>query len=80
MAEFSVEYCKQSDIGFDGDFSIIEEFNKLKTNHVKPIICEGYGCIAIVNHDDVLKLMFPVGFDGDFALLDYETFVNDFNK
>jgi len=52
MAEFSKQYCELHDMGFDGDFDILEEFNKLKYDHYVPYICEGYGFIAIGKSDD----------------------------
>jgi len=52
MAEFSKQYCELHDMGFDGDFDILEEFNKLKHGHYVPYICEGYGFVAIGKSDD----------------------------
>jgi hypothetical protein len=47
MAEFSKQYCELHDMGFEGDFDIMEEFYKLKPDYYIPYICEGYGFIAI---------------------------------
>ena len=47
MAEFSKQYCEISDIGFDGDFDVYEEWAKLKPDHGVAFICEGFGFSAI---------------------------------
>ena len=47
MADFSKQYCTTHDMGFEGDFDIIEEWNTLVPGYIKSIICEGYGFIAI---------------------------------
>jgi len=52
MAEFSKEYCIQKKMGFEGDFSIKEEFEKLENDHYISIICEGYGFFAIARNQD----------------------------
>ena len=52
MAEFSKEYCIERNMGFEGDFSIKEEFNKLEKDHDIGIVCEGYGFIAIARNKD----------------------------
>jgi hypothetical protein len=52
MAEFSKQYCERNDMGFEGDFDIIEEHSKLTPGNYVPYICEGYGFIAIGKTDD----------------------------
>ena len=52
MAEFSKEYCIERNMGFEGDFSIEEEFNKLDKDNHTGMICEGYGFIAIARNQD----------------------------
>jgi hypothetical protein len=52
MAEFSKEYCIERNMGFEGDFSIEEEFNKLDKDHHTGMICEGYGFIAIARNQE----------------------------
>lgn len=47
MADYSKEYCDNHDKGFPHDFSILEEFESIPEGHYRPIICEGYGFIAI---------------------------------
>lgn len=43
MSEFSKQYCEIKDMGFNGDFDIIEEWNSLEPGYAKPLICEGFG-------------------------------------
>ena len=47
MAEFSKQYCEITDMGFDGDFDVYEEWAKLKPGHAVSYICEGFGFSAI---------------------------------
>lgn len=47
MAEFSKQYCEITDMGFDGDFDVYEEWSKLKPGYAVSYICEGFGFIAI---------------------------------
>lgn len=60
MALFSKEYYEsvnQTDIP---DFSIVEEFQKLKKNQSIDIICEGFGITKIINKNNVcfVEVMF----------------------
>jgi hypothetical protein len=43
MAEFSKQYCETTDMGFDGDFDVYEEWSKLKPGYTVNYICEGFG-------------------------------------
>ena len=43
MAEFSKQYCETTDMGFDGDFDVYEEWSKLKPGYAVAYICEGFG-------------------------------------
>ena len=52
MAEFSKQYCELHDMGFEGDFDIMEEYHKVKPGSYVPYICEGFGFIAIGKWDD----------------------------
>jgi len=52
MADFSKEYCLEKKMGFDGDFSIKEEFDKLEKDCYISMICEGYGFFAIAKNQD----------------------------
>ena len=52
MAEFSKQYCELHNMGFEGDFDIMEEYHRLKPGNYTPYICEGYGFIAIGKTED----------------------------
>jgi len=52
MAEFSKQYCELHDMGFDGDFDVYDEFNKLEVGGYIPMICEGLGFVAIGKFED----------------------------
>jgi hypothetical protein len=47
MADFSKQWCELNDPEMPSDFDILEEANKLEPNNYIPMICEGYGFIAI---------------------------------
>lgn len=48
MAEFSKQWCDRNDPGgITPSFDILEEANNLEPEHYIPIICEGYGFVAI---------------------------------
>jgi len=52
MADFSKQYCELHDMGFEGDFDIWEEFDKLEPEYYVPQICEGFGFIAILKDEN----------------------------
>ena len=57
MAEYSKQYCKIKDMGYDGDFDVYEIWSKLKPGHAVDYICEGFGFNSIArseNEDRVL--------------------------
>jgi hypothetical protein len=47
MAEFSKQYCENHDPEFPHDFDILEIAEGLENEFYTPIICEGYGFLAI---------------------------------
>jgi len=47
MAEFSKQWAEINDPEFPGDFDINEIADGLDPNHYTPMICEGFGFIAI---------------------------------
>ena len=47
MAEFSKQWAEINDPEFPGDFDINEIAEGLDPNHYTPMICEGFGFIAI---------------------------------
>ena len=57
------------------DFDILEEFGKLPKNNYIPIICEGFGFLAIMrNHEDRCLLAFDN--DGEIIWEEYDQFIN----
>ena len=60
MAEFSKQYCEITDMGFDGDFDVYEEWSKLKPDHGVSYICEGFGFTMIgrKENDDKVWVLF----------------------
>ena len=59
MAEFSKQYCELHDMGFDGDFDILEEFRLLEEDYYTTVICEGFGFSGIANIKGKCMLYFP---------------------
>lgn len=47
MAEFSKQYCEKHDTEFPHDFDILEIAETLENEFYTPIICEGFGFLAI---------------------------------
>lgn len=47
MAEFSKQYCEVWDHGFPHDFDVYEIAKDLMKGNYYPIICEGFGFVAI---------------------------------
>jgi hypothetical protein len=52
MAEFSKQYCELHDPHFTPDFDILEIAESLDPDHYTPIICEGFGFLAIGKKED----------------------------
>ena len=68
MAEFSKQYCELHDMGSNGDFDVYEEFGKLEVGNYVPIICEGFGFVAIGKFEDdpeTAKVYFRDDFDNE---------------
>jgi hypothetical protein len=47
MANFSKQWCEINDPNMSSDFDILEEANNIEFNQYVPMICEGYGFVAI---------------------------------
>lgn len=60
MAEFSKQWCDLHDNGMEGDFDIEEIYNGLPENHYEPIICEGFGSVAVGDKEGECYLAFPI--------------------
>jgi hypothetical protein len=75
MADYSKQWCDINDPEMSFDFDIFEEFEKLPKNNYIPIICEGFGFLAIMrNHEDRCLLAFDD--DGEIIWEEYDQFIN----
>jgi hypothetical protein len=75
MADYSKQWCDINDPEMSHDFDILEEFDKLPKNNYIPIICEGFGFLAIMrNHEDRCLLAFDD--DGEIIWEEYDQFIN----
>jgi hypothetical protein len=74
MAEFSKEYCDIWDQGFPHDFSIESIAKDLHKGNYYPIICEGFGSIAIAK-DKWGRTKLAFGSTDDYVWEDYEEFI-----
>jgi hypothetical protein len=56
MADFSKQWCEIHDTNMPSDFDILEEATNIKPDHYIPIICEGFGFVAIGKdeHDGII--------------------------
>jgi hypothetical protein len=71
MAEFSKQYCEREMPELPGDFDILEIAKSLTKNHYLPVICEGYGFIAVgldENESIILAFGFSVG-DSEYSVI-----------
>ena len=77
MADFSKQYCEIYDPEFPFDFDIEEMAESIPNNHYIPIICEGFGFLAIERgNDGKIYLIFDAGEDG-VDKVEYETFIKN---
>ena len=74
MADFSKQYCKTNNMGFEGDFDILEEASKIENNHYMPLICEGYGFISIAK-DEYGEIHLGFDHEGMINWVDYNEIV-----
>jgi hypothetical protein len=68
MAEFSKQYCELHNMGSNGDFDVYEEFDKLGVGNFIPVICEGFGFVAIGKFEDdpeTVKVYFREAHDSE---------------
>jgi hypothetical protein len=62
MAEFSKQWAEVNDPEGGWDFDIEEVSNQLDPNHYVPLICEGFGFIAIGRDENYnVLLAMPTG-------------------
>ena len=75
MADFSKQYCELYDPEFPWDFDIEVEAETIPKGYYKPIICEGFGFIAIeVGLDGKIYLIFDAGND-EIDKVQYKAFI-----
>ena len=55
MSEYSKQYVEYNMPGWDWDFDIDEEFDKIQPGEFMNLICEGYGFIGIQKNLDGSK-------------------------
>jgi hypothetical protein len=68
-------------MGSNGDFDVYEEFDKLAVGNFKPMICEGFGFVAIGKFEDdpeTAKVYFREAHDSeDGAWVDFYEVLDD---
>jgi hypothetical protein len=75
MADFSKQWADVYDSEFPWDFDIEVEAESIPKGYYKPIICEGFGFIAIeVGLDGKIYLLFDNGKD-EVDRVDYVKFI-----
>ena len=52
MAEFSKQYCEAHDPEMSWDFDIDQMAKQVQPEHYIPIICEGFGFVAIGKNEE----------------------------
>ena len=77
MADYSKQWCELNDPDMPHDFDIFEEFEYLAKNAmVTPVICEGFGFIAISRDEDDRCLLAFRDSDGYILWEDYDQFMD----
>jgi hypothetical protein len=76
MAEFSKQYCEMNNMGFEGDFDILEEFDTLSIGYYKSMICEGFGFVALAKDVDGRCLVGLREDDSTVLWESYDIFIN----
>lgn len=62
MAEFSKQWAEKNDPEFPYDFDIIEIASKLDPGYCLPIICEGFGFVAVGKDEESnILIAMPTG-------------------
>ena len=73
MANFSKQWCELNDPEMPSDFDILEEANNIEFNQYVPIICEGYGFVAM-GKDKYIGIV--LAFKDDEGNIKWETYNN----
>jgi hypothetical protein len=75
MADFSKQYCELYDPEFPWDFDIEVEAETIPKGYYKPMICEGFGFIAIeVGLNGNIYLIFDAG-NNEIDKVQYKAFI-----
>ena len=77
MADFSKQFCERNDMGFPGDFDILEEFKILNESTYVSMICEGYGFVAIGKIEGKCVLAIPDYEEDTIVWASYEDIVGE---
>jgi hypothetical protein len=94
MAEFSKQYCEIWDHDFPYDFDVYKIAKDLDTGNYYPIICEGFGFVAIAKdkndqilvafqddeEDQVIWQEFDSFMSSQYTLLEEHLKIDDNNK
>jgi len=72
MALFSKEYFQSQGLKFDGDFSYLDEFRKLKKGEQYLEICEGFGLYGVCNQNNEAQLLI----DNEGNRVEYFSYIN----
>lgn len=75
MADFSKQYCELYDPEFPWDFDIEAEAENIPKGYYKPMICEGFGFLAIeIGLDGNIYLIFDAG-NNEIDKVQYKAFI-----
>jgi hypothetical protein len=80
MAEFSKDYCEKYMPDMVYDFDINDILKELDNGYFKPIICEGYGYIAIGKSEDGKPIVAIRESIESIKWLDYNIFTENFKN
>ena len=72
MALFSKEYFQSQGLKFEGDFSYLDEFKKLKEGEQYLEICEGFGLYDVCNVNNEARLLI----DNEGNTVEYFSYIN----
>lgn len=75
MADFSKQWCEINDPRMTGDFDILEQADLLVPDHYIPMICEGFGFIAIAKSKNNEVLLGFVDDQGNVKWEDYNNVI-----
>jgi len=75
MAEFSKQYCDVWDRGFPHDFDVFEIAKDLIKGNYYPIICEGFGFVAIAKDRNEQILAAFQGEEDTLVWQDFDNFM-----